>query len=49
MERGMSIYWIWDKEKEEWYHIRFTDFYDAEEEVMKIGGYEKYDIFEKLS
>lgn len=42
-------FWVWNKEDEEWESTYYHSFEGAEDFVLRNGGYEKYEIFEKLS
>ena len=45
----MSEYEIWNKENESWEGWTFRSFESAEQYVLQNGGYERFDIYEKLS
>ena len=42
-------YYVWNKEEEEFISTSFSTFEDAEYWVETNGGYERYDIFEKIT
>lgn len=44
----MNEIWIWDKDAEQWNGNIFYSFVDAEDYVLSHGGYEKFDILERL-
>lgn len=41
--------WIWDKVNAQWTGHIFYGYEGAEDYVLRHGGYERFDIFEKLS
>lgn len=41
-------YYVWDKEEEEFINTHFATFEGAENWVETNGGYDKFNIFEKI-
>lgn len=45
----MNEYRVWNKEDEDWDGWIFHSFEAAEKYVLENGGYDRFDIYEKLS